>query len=45
MALVIGTEGVDLSVGAVMALAASVTALYLGYGLLPALLAVALFAA
>lgn len=44
MALVIGTEGVDLSVGAVMALAASVTALYLGYGLLPALLAVALFA-
>lgn len=34
MALVIGTEGVDLSVGAVMALAASVTALYLGYGLL-----------
>jgi len=45
MALVIGTEGVDLSVGAVMALAASVTALYLGYGLVPALLAVALFAA
>ncbi|WAZ26213.1 ABC transporter permease [Streptomyces cinnabarinus] len=45
MALVIGTEGVDLSVGAVMALSASVTALYLGYGLLPALLAVALFAA
>ncbi|MER6675144.1 ABC transporter permease [Streptomyces sp. NPDC000983] len=45
MALVIGTEGVDLSVGAVMALAASVTALYLGYGLLPALLTVALFAA
>ncbi|CAL9342799.1 ABC transporter permease [Streptomyces werraensis] len=45
MALVIGTEGVDLSVGAVMALAASVTALYLGYGLVPALLVVALFAA
>ncbi|MDH6554658.1 ABC transporter permease [Streptomyces sp. SAI-041] len=45
MALVIGTEGVDLSVGAVMALAASVTALYLGYGLLHALLVVALFAA
>ncbi|MGY3200043.1 ABC transporter permease [Streptomyces sp. TE5632] len=45
MALVIGTEGIDLSVGAVMALAASVTALYLGYGLLPALLVVAVFAA
>ena len=45
MALVIGTEGVDLSVGAVMALSASVVALYLGYGLLPALLVVALFAA
>ncbi|MGW7298008.1 ABC transporter permease [Streptomyces sp. NPDC054829] len=45
MALVIGTEGVDLSVGAVMALSASVIALYLGYGLLPALLVVALFAA
>jgi ribose transport system permease protein len=45
MALVIGTEGVDLSVGAVMALAASVTALYLGYGLVPALLVVAVFAA
>ncbi|MEU0335390.1 ABC transporter permease [Streptomyces sp. NPDC006193] len=45
MALAIGTEGIDLSVGAVMALAASVTALYLGYGLVPALLIVALFAA
>ncbi len=33
MALVIGTEGVDLSVGAVMALAAAVVPLYLGYGL------------
>ncbi|WP_129311476.1 ABC transporter permease [Streptomyces sp. L2] len=32
MALVIGTEGVDLSVGAVIALAASVVPLYLGYG-------------
>jgi galactofuranose transport system permease protein len=32
MALVIGTEGVDLSVGAVMALAAAVVPLYLGYG-------------
>ncbi len=45
MALVIGTEGVDLSVGAVMALAASVTALYLGYGLVCSLLVVAVFAA
>ena len=32
MALVIGTEGIDLSVGAVIALAASVIPLYLGYG-------------
>jgi galactofuranose transport system permease protein len=32
MALVIGTEGVDLSVGAVMALAAAIVPLYLGYG-------------
>jgi ribose/xylose/arabinose/galactoside ABC-type transport system permease subunit len=32
MALVIGTEGVDLSVGSVMALAAAVLPLYLGYG-------------
>lgn len=32
MALAIGTEGIDLSVGAVMALATSVTSLYLGYG-------------
>ncbi|ORT60742.1 ABC transporter permease [Streptomyces sp. CB03238] len=45
MALAIGTEGIDLSVGAVMALSASVLALYLGYGLLPALLVVAFFAA
>jgi galactofuranose transport system permease protein len=37
MALVIGTEGVDLSVGAVMALAAALIPLYLGYGLVPAL--------
>ncbi|MBD0739681.1 ABC transporter permease [Streptomyces sp. CBMA29] len=37
MALVIGTEGVDLSVGSTMALASSVLPLYLGYGLLPAL--------
>jgi len=32
MALVIGTEGIDLSVGAVMALAAAVMPLYIGYG-------------
>ena len=32
MAMVIGTEGIDLSVGAVMALAAAVLPLYLGYG-------------
>jgi ribose transport system permease protein len=38
MALVIGTEGVDLSVGSVMALAAAVLPLYLGYGLVPAIL-------
>ncbi|MEU9889640.1 ABC transporter permease [Sphaerisporangium sp. NPDC051011] len=37
MALVIGTEGIDLSVGAVMALAAALIPLYLGYGLVPAL--------
>jgi ribose transport system permease protein len=43
MALVIGTEGIDLSVGAVMALAAAVVPLYLGYGF-PAAIAVALLA-
>jgi len=32
MALVIGTEGIDLSVGAVMALSAAVIPLYVGYG-------------
>jgi len=42
MALVIGTEGIDLSVGAVMALAAAIVPLYIGYGLVPAaLLAIA----
>jgi galactofuranose transport system permease protein len=41
MALVIGTEGIDLSVGATIALAAAVVPLYLGYGL-PMALAVAL---
>ncbi|MEV1114520.1 ABC transporter permease [Actinosynnema sp. NPDC049800] len=43
MALVIGTEGVDLSVGAVMAVSAAVIPLYLGYGPLPAI-AIALVA-
>ncbi|MGW5260315.1 ABC transporter permease [Microbispora sp. NPDC004025] len=38
MALVIGTQGIDLSVGSVMALAAALVALYLGYGAWPALL-------
>ncbi|MBW8487525.1 ABC transporter permease [Actinomadura parmotrematis] len=38
MALVIGTEGVDLSVGSVMSLSAAMLTLYLGYGLVPALL-------
>jgi ribose/xylose/arabinose/galactoside ABC-type transport system permease subunit len=38
MALVIGTEGVDLSVGAVMALAAAIIPLYLGAGPLLAIL-------
>ncbi|HEV2634169.1 MAG TPA: ABC transporter permease [Actinocrinis sp.] len=38
MALVIGTEGIDLSVGAVIAVAAAVMPLYLGYGLPLALL-------
>ncbi len=37
MALVIGTQGIDLSVGSVMSLAAAVVVLYLGYGWLPAL--------
>jgi galactofuranose transport system permease protein len=46
MALVIGTEGIDLSVGAVIALAAAVIPLYIGYGLAGAvLLALALGAA
>lgn len=38
MALVIGTEGIDLSVGAVMALAAALIPLYLGYGAVPSVL-------
>ncbi|MBF8193389.1 ABC transporter permease, partial [Nonomuraea sp. K274] len=32
MALVIGTQGIDLGVGSVMALAAALVVLYLGYG-------------
>ena len=36
MALVIGTEGIDLSVGSVMALAAALIPLYLGYGVVAA---------
>ncbi len=39
MALVIGTGGVDLSVGAVMALSAAVLPLSLDYGVVPALVA------
>jgi ribose transport system permease protein len=38
MALVIGTEGVDLSVGSLMALSAALVPLYLGYGTAPAIL-------
>jgi ribose/xylose/arabinose/galactoside ABC-type transport system permease subunit len=38
MALVIGTEGVDLSVGSLMALAAALIPLYLGYGATAAVL-------
>ncbi|TPW75612.1 ABC transporter permease [Schumannella soli] len=44
MALVIGTEGIDLSVGASMAMAAAVLPLYIGYGFVPALI-IALVAA
>jgi galactofuranose transport system permease protein len=43
MAMVIGTEGVDLSVGSVMAIAAALLPLYLGYGLFAGI-AVALLA-
>jgi ribose/xylose/arabinose/galactoside ABC-type transport system permease subunit len=39
MALVIGTEGIDLSVGSVMALAAALIPLYLGYGVIAAIVA------
>jgi galactofuranose transport system permease protein len=38
MALVIGTEGIDLSVGSVMALTAALIPLYLGYGVIAAIL-------
>lgn len=37
MALVIGTKGIDLSVGSVMAIASALLALYLGYGPLVAI--------
>src|SRR5437899_6903183 len=43
MALVIGTKGIDLSVGSVMAIASALLALYLGYGPLVAI-AIALVA-
>lgn len=43
LALVIGTEGIDLSVGSVMAIAAGVLPLYVGYGGIPALLITLLF--
>ncbi|WP_214416602.1 ABC transporter permease [Sphaerisporangium fuscum] len=38
MALVIGTQGIDLSVGSVMAMSAAMVVLYLGYGVVPAVL-------
>ncbi|WP_423921771.1 ABC transporter permease [Frigoribacterium sp. 2-23] len=38
MALVIGTKGIDLGVGSVMALSAAIMPLYIGYGTLPAIL-------
>jgi ribose transport system permease protein len=38
MALVIGTEGIDLSVGSVMAIAAALIPLYIGYGIWPAMM-------
>lgn len=38
MALVIGTEGIDLSVGSVMAIASAIIPLYLGYGPVVAIL-------
>lgn len=38
MAMVIGTKGIDLSVGSVMALSAAIMPLYIGYGTVPAML-------
>lgn len=38
LALVIGTEGIDISVGSLMALASALLPLYLGYGAVPAIL-------
>ncbi len=43
MAMVIGTQGIDLSVGAVMALSAAVVPLYIGYGSAAAILIGLLF--
>lgn len=43
MAMVIGTKGIDLSVGAVMALSAAVVPLYIGYGSAAAILIGLLF--
>ncbi len=45
LALVIGTEGIDISVGSIMALAAAVIPLYLGYGFAVALAAALLVGA
>ncbi len=39
MALVIGTRGIDISVGSVMAIAAATMPLFLGYGPIPAVIA------
>lgn len=38
MAMVIGTKGIDLSVGSVMALSAAIMPLYIGYGTVPAII-------
>jgi ribose/xylose/arabinose/galactoside ABC-type transport system permease subunit len=39
MAVVIGTRGIDISVGSVMAIAAATMAVFLGYGPIPAIIA------
>lgn len=38
MAMIIGTKGIDLSVGSVMAVSAAVMPLYIGYGTVPAVI-------